>query len=325
MEEEIKEQLIKSVDSIKNKIRMIQNEEDSTTLKLRKMFKPITDPLGTLINVNRNVNPILDNFKSFHGNNTIGDLNCSIESEKSWCKADSNTDSEYYDDTVDISHNSENNSNLVQSLNDTLVSLKKEDLIDIYDNMSIPFGIHSNNNILTMGNSPVTISVSNKTSNKDEKKYVITINDKNYELTSGLKQLLMRNKPDLSLITDMDKKIYKDILIDTSAHKRDFNPKGQIRGDKGLKYREIIKPMFSQITDANQHYSEQLMKSKIGGSLPKLKQYKKNTDYVYWDDPNELIERLKLLIASKSAGNSNHDNEIVSIIEELKEAGIIKE
>ncbi|CAG9137606.1 unnamed protein product, partial [Plutella xylostella] len=46
---------------------------------------------------------------------------------------------------------------------------------------------------------------------------------------------------------------------------------------------------------------------------------------VYWDDPNELIERLQLLIASKDAGNTNHDNEILSIIEELKEAGIIKE
>lgn len=101
----------------------------------------------------------------------------------------------------------------------------------------------------------------------------------------------------------------------TNAHKRDFNPKGQIRGDKGIKYREIIRPLFSE-TSTNAH-------TKLGGNL--LKKYRNDTDLVYWDDPNELVERLKLLVASKDAGNTNHDNEILSIIEELKEAGIIKE
>ncbi|XP_066585314.1 uncharacterized protein [Prorops nasuta] len=46
-------------------------------------------------------------------------------------------------------------------------------------------------------------------------------------------------------------------------------------------------------------------------------------DYVYWNNPNELVNRLKLLIASKNAGHTNHDNEIISIIEELREDGII--
>lgn len=46
-------------------------------------------------------------------------------------------------------------------------------------------------------------------------------------------------------------------------------------------------------------------------------------NYVHWDNPNELVERLKLLLASQAAGNNNHNNEIVSIIEELKEANII--
>lgn len=49
----------------------------------------------------------------------------------------------------------------------------------------------------------------------------------------------------------------------------------------------------------------------------------KNIDYVYWDDPNELVNRLRLLLSSKNVGNTNHDNEIVSIIEELYEANIL--
>lgn len=65
--------------------------------------------------------------------------------------------------------------------------------------------------------------------------------------------------------------------------------------------------------------------AKKGGSLPKLKKYNPNTDFIYWDDVNELVDRLKILIASRDAGNSNHYNEILSIIEELTEAGIIRD
>jgi len=36
---------------------------------------------------------------------------------------------------------------------------------------------------------------------------------------------------------------------------------------------------------------------------------------VYWDNPNELVDRLRLLVASKSAGNTGVSNEIISIFE----------
>ena len=48
-------------------------------------------------------------------------------------------------------------------------------------------------------------------------------------------------------------------------------------------------------------------------------------DYVYyWDDPNELVDRLQLLAASYQAGNKSHTNEILSILEELREAYLIE-
>ncbi len=46
-------------------------------------------------------------------------------------------------------------------------------------------------------------------------------------------------------------------------------------------------------------------------------------DYVFWDDPNELVDRLRLLMAEKAAGNISHTNEIHAIIEELREVGYI--
>ena len=65
---------------------------------------------------------------------------------------------------------------------------------------------------------------------------------------------------------------------------------------------------------------------KGSGLLPKfMSTSKKEThiNYKYWDNPNELVDRLKLLIAERSAGNNNHNNEILALIEELREAKII--
>ena len=45
--------------------------------------------------------------------------------------------------------------------------------------------------------------------------------------------------------------------------------------------------------------------------------------YTYWDDPNELVDRLCLLHASRKAGNNNLSNEILNIESELREAGYI--
>lgn len=48
------------------------------------------------------------------------------------------------------------------------------------------------------------------------------------------------------------------------------------------------------------------------------------TVFQYFDDPNELCERLRLLLASQSAGNTNHTAEINSIVEELRELRLIE-
>lgn len=66
-------------------------------------------------------------------------------------------------------------------------------------------------------------------------------------------------------------------------------------------------------------------KKKVGGCVEtEFIPYNENIAYEFYDDPNELCERLRLLIASRSAGNSNHSQEINSIISELRELGVIK-
>lgn len=44
----------------------------------------------------------------------------------------------------------------------------------------------------------------------------------------------------------------------------------------------------------------------------------------YWNNVNELVNRLRLLTASTSSGHTGHNNEMTSIIEELREANVIE-
>lgn len=66
-------------------------------------------------------------------------------------------------------------------------------------------------------------------------------------------------------------------------------------------------------------------KSKTGSGIEtEFIPYNENVAYEFYDDPNELCDRLRLLIASRAAGNTNHAQEINSLIAELRESGYIK-
>lgn len=55
-----------------------------------------------------------------------------------------------------------------------------------------------------------------------------------------------------------------------------------------------------------------------------LIQYTSNKKvYKYRDNPNEIIDCLRLLNASHQAGHRSQNNELISIIEELKECGVM--
>jgi hypothetical protein len=122
--------------------------------------------------------------------------------------------------------------------------------------------------------------------------------------TPGLFELLFMMKPNEAIFTEQDLNNYKSLVIKTNAHKQGYLSSKQRSSNRGHKYRYIIKPMFETTTGA--------------GMLAHAAKYE------YWDDPNELVERLRLLLSSQTAGNNSHQNEILSIVEELREANIIE-
>lgn len=315
MEQLNKEQLIKSVNAIKMKLKQMRDNEDITDLTMNRVLKPVAEPLKALLDVgfsrqNKDENKLepLDNHNSSD----------SIYEDVEEKEEDGNNFDEIKFSSPLKDHYRVNEAKDIEKPLER--SLDKDDFEDIYENINVPFGVRTENKQFLMGNEKVRILASD---NSLHKKHVIIINDKQYHLTPGLKELLLRKTPDLSLVLPKDQLVYKNILDITNAHKRYYNSNEQIKGDKSIKYREIIRPLF--LNTVNNACLSEIEDIKTGNGLPILKKYKTDTDLVYWDDPNELIERLKILIASRDAGNSNHDNEILSIIEELKEAGIIKE
>lgn len=126
------------------------------------------------------------------------------------------------------------------------------------------------------------------------------IDEETYPLTTGLQQLLFLKNPTYT-INDLE--TYKSILTKTSVHLT--ADKKKMKTNTGNKYSKIISNLF-----------------KSGEGYNKVRLQKHNL--VYWDDPNELVYRLRTLLASQAAGNTGVSNEILSIYEELYEAGIIK-
>ncbi|XP_015119299.1 uncharacterized protein LOC107042667 [Diachasma alloeum] len=140
----------------------------------------------------------------------------------------------------------------------------------------------------------------------------MTLKGEKYTLTPGLIELIFQKSPNMSLITETDKHTYGNIIQSTNAYRKYYKPNGALRTITMMKYHSII---------------EDIIKSKkTGMALPHYmiaSAKPRKMDYVYWDNPNELVDRLRLLMASQSAGNMSHTNEIMSIIEELREANII--
>ena len=121
----------------------------------------------------------------------------------------------------------------------------------------------------------------------------ITINDDTYQGTPGLWELITMKKPGEH--TDEDYNNYAKILKTTHAMRQNNDPSNpKPKASKSEKWKRLIKPIWE---------------GKGVIILP--------------SDPNALVKRLDLLMASKAAGNTGVRNEIISICDELKRQGVI--
>nr|CAI5830209.1 unnamed protein product [Callosobruchus analis] len=144
----------------------------------------------------------------------------------------------------------------------------------------------------------------------------VYVKGKRYKGTQGLYELLFKKYPNKALFNDEDVENYRRIVYKTNAHRRHHRRSGQIAGSKLEKYKRIIAPIASTVPTTSGGGG-----GRNGGKMMTMMEITNNKkDYIYWDDPNELVDRLRLLLASQEAGHTGHVNEINSLIEELREA-----
>ncbi|XP_077260890.1 uncharacterized protein LOC143896748 [Temnothorax americanus] len=142
--------------------------------------------------------------------------------------------------------------------------------------MDIAYGVKFTNDGMMLGNKRFDVNHTNN----------IIIDGIRYNGTCGLFELIFKKYPDDDIYTEDDMQTYKSILLMTSVHKRNYDAHAQIKGNGGYKYTHIIGPLISG--------------KKAGKSIPRAMTLNDNKiDYVHWDDPNELVDRLRLLEASR--------------------------
>lgn len=139
----------------------------------------------------------------------------------------------------------------------------------------------------------------------------LSIGDETFASTKGLLELIFKCSPQEYSTGDLEQ--YKRILQLTNAHRRSYKADKPLRSSRSAKYKGIIRELFRR--------EKPTSKKRKGAGLFVPLETKRT--YVYWDDPNELVERLALLAASREAGNTGLEREILSIEEELREGGYI--
>ena len=139
---------------------------------------------------------------------------------------------------------------------------------------------------------------------ENEKKLTIAYNNilvegEKFRGTDGLWELIMEDNP--KNYTKEDKDVYRDLLIKTNAMYHDFDPTSSYpRSSRSYKWLNIISPIWAS-----------------------RKGYEGKGVVVIPSDPNALLERLDLLLASQDAGHTGVGNELVSICDELKRQGVL--
>jgi hypothetical protein len=164
------------------------------------------------------------------------------------------------------------------------------------------YGLHydSDNNTWMLGEQTVNI---------DEDS--LLVGGVRYPYTKGFFELLFMKEPDTKTVVENDMTEYKKVLSQTGVHR---NRLGHVKSNISKKYKTIISKIFPPKSTGESASSS-------GTGL--LRHWTEAVDYKHWDDPNELVSRLRLLLMSRTAGHTGHNNEIQSILEELREAKLI--
>lgn len=136
----------------------------------------------------------------------------------------------------------------------------------------------------------------------------LNIKNKVFKGSPGLFELVFTNDPKTYDAKDLN--TFKIIIQLTNAHKKNYSPSSPVYRNTSVKYKNVISRIFP-IENA----------SPSGRGLKMKSTYE--TNVIYYNDINKLVDRMRLLYEAKNAGHTGLDNEIVALTEELRNKGYI--
>lgn len=289
--------IIKTANTIRKKYNILKSYKVLHRSQLEDTFKSLSKPLNELVKHTANIpkpeNKAFVNVKrlkleKIENNDTDDD-----DDPDGTVRNDSTTSEEAFYSENDDGDDGDYAYNGRGNISSKYLLKVKNDAKDV-DNR---FGVRVVAGQFVIGASKLTI-IGNDLTLDDTKKYIGS---------EGLYELMFMKNPKAGLYNQTDLDTYCEIIKYSNACRRNYSSENAIAGNRSYKYTKIIKPLIHS-----------------GSGMQMMQLNNHNIDYTYWDDPNELVDRLRLLFASKHAGNNSHNNEIILIIEELREAGIIK-
>ena len=130
----------------------------------------------------------------------------------------------------------------------------------------------------------------------------IIIDDEKFEGTPGLWDLIMLKEPPKENYSDKEYKNYVNILSKTHVLHRGNNPNNPYpKSSGGYKWDRFLSHIWKH----------------------RGVRFEGEGVVIMLSDPNALLERLDLLLASQKAGHMGVGNELVSICDELKRQGVL--
>ena len=162
----------------------------------------------------------------------------------------------------------------------------------------------------------------------DDNDIIIAKDGDRFKGTVGLWELITLREP--AYFEEEDKDEYERLMVKTNALHREYDPSNpRPRGSMSKQWKNILGPIwykkqgFSE-EDAFRKTKDKNYRKRILKKMHKIKyEYEREGVVVIPSDPNALLERLDLLLASQGAGHTGVGNELVSICDELKRQGVI--
>lgn len=336
----LKQNIVDTRRAIRKKLMLLKKGEMDHSEVLKKKYKPLLEPINKIIQTENELKNEIKSEKikqEIDNKNDISEIHDrNIQKFTAWNSPKTqqdrtiqnyipwNSPDVFVDEgTEETDNNNSNNSfqtNILEETNSATLNEYLEQyhplprqyieelIMDGLGNFDTKTGIKYNIEAskLSIGNKDIQLN------GKD-----LSVNGLRYEGTPGLYELLFKKEP-LGFKKE-DEINYIDIVKRSSALHRDYDPDKQMQGTRSYKYQNIIK----KYVEGNQKSKKKPRSATWTGRGNELVVDKKTLRYVYWDNIEELVDRLVLLHASKQAGNTSHNNEIISIEEELREAGVI--